>query len=337
VLRIGLRRLGVEVGVCGADRRQSVARRYVELGWNLRRAGPATALLVPEFRHKDVPLARLAASIRGADLIVDPLVSRHDTKIGDWAAADDGSFQSDHNRRIDRAAVRFADLLLCDTPQHAAYFASTYRVPASRCAVVPVGFDDARWTSRPEPPEQPFRVAFFGSYLPLHGIETIVEAAARVPEVRWTLIGGGMTFPIVRDAMARGVRLDLVPWQEPAVLVERLAEAHVLLGVFGTGAKTARVVPNKLYQGMALGRASITGDSPAIRSFFTPGEHLLTVPCGDAAALAAAVRRLRDEPALRARLALAGAARVHTHFNPQAVAARLLSAGRDLLGWSTPS
>ena len=31
------------------------------------------------------------------------------------------------------------------------------------------------------------------------------------------------------------------------------ATAHVLLGIFGRGAKSARVVPNKLYQGMALG------------------------------------------------------------------------------------
>lgn len=333
VLRIGLQRLGVEVGICSADPQHSFPRRYAALGWNLRHVGRTDAFLVPEFRHKDVPLARLAATFHGADLIVDPLVSRHDTKIGDWAAAAEGSFQSDHNRRIDRAAMRFADLVLADTPQHAAYYARAYRVPVARCAVVPVGFDDARWRVQPDPPAQPFRVAFFGSYLPLHGIETIVGAAERVPDVRWTLIGGGMTFPIVRQARARGVALEVVSWLDAEALVDRLSTAHVLLGIFGSGAKSARVVPNKLYQGMALGRASITGDTPAVRAFFSPGEHLLVVPCGDAAALADAVVRLRDDSALRLSLARAGAAHVHTSFGPEAVARRLLSAGREVLGW----
>jgi len=333
VLRVGLQRLGVEVDLCAADPRQSFVRRYAHLAWNLRHVGRADALLVPEFRHKDVPLARLAATFRGTDLIVDPLVSRHDTKVGDWRAAAPGSFQSDHNHRIDRAALRFADLVLCDTPQHAALFRRSCRVPASRCAVVPVGFDDARWRMRPEPPSQPFRVAFFGSYLPLHGVETIVAAAERVPDVRWTLIGGGMTFSVVRDAMARGVALEVVPWMDLESLVERLAAAHVLLGIFGTGAKAARVVPNKLYQGMALGRASITGDTPAVRSFFEPGRHLLLVPCGDAPALADAVRRLRDDARLRANIAIAGAAHVHASFSPEAIARRLLSAGQEVLGW----
>ena len=43
-----------------------------------------------------------------------------------------------------------------------------------------------------------------------------------------------MTFPVVRDAMARGAALEVVPWMDLESLVERLASAHVLLGIFGT-------------------------------------------------------------------------------------------------------
>src|SRR5678816_3822256 len=135
------------------------------------------ALLVPEFRHKDVPLARLLATLAGTGLVVDPLVSRYDTKVGAWGTTAPGSLQADHNRRIDRAALRFADLVLCDTAAHAAYYQRHTRVPPERCAVVPVGFDDAVFRPLPEPPAAPFRVAFYGSYLPLHGVDTIVAAA----------------------------------------------------------------------------------------------------------------------------------------------------------------
>jgi glycosyltransferase involved in cell wall biosynthesis len=310
-------------------------RRSLELVLAYARGPWGDALLVPEFRHKDVPLARLLSSVSGRPLVVDPLVSRFDTKVDDWGSAAPGSLQADHNRRIDRATVRFADLLLCDTPEHARYFQEQYRVPQERCAVVPVGFDDTVFRPLPEPPPAPFRVAFYGSYLTLHGIDVIVAAAAalRDDDIRFTLVGGGQTFEHARSAAARGLPIDIVPPLAPAALVARLAQAHVLLGIFGTSPKAARVVPNKVYQGLALGRPLVTADTPAIRAFFEPGVHLETVPAGDPGALAQAIRALRADPERRARLAAAGAAHVHACFVPEQVASRFLEAGGRVLGW----
>jgi glycosyltransferase involved in cell wall biosynthesis len=339
VLRLGLRRLGVQVAQCGVDPRARGVRRTIQLGWRWIRQARPDAVLVPEFRHKDVPLARLLATLSGASLVVDPLISRWDTKVEDWASTAPASLQADHNRRIDRAAVRFADLLVCDTAAHARYFERHYRAPAERCVVVPVGFDDTLWQPAPEPGEAPFRVAFFGSYLPLHGVETIVAAAHRLRsrDVRLLLVGGGQTFECVRAAQARGLGLEIVPGLEPAALVQRLQQAHVLLGIFGTTPKAARVVPNKVYQGLALGRALVTADTPAIREQFAPGEHLWTVPAGDPEALADAILRLRADAGLRRDLARRGAAWVHERFTPQAVARRLLDAGAERLGWAVPA
>jgi glycosyltransferase involved in cell wall biosynthesis len=247
--------------------------------------------------------------------------------------------QADHNRRIDRAALTYADLVLADTPQHARYFEAEYRVSPERCAVVPVGFDDSLFQPLPEPEVAPFRVAFFGSYLPLHGVETIVAAALRLRNsgVRFLLVGGGQTFEQARAAQAAGAPVEIAPTLVPGALVERLRSAHVILGIFGTTAKAARVVPNKVYQGMALQRAVITADTAALRDFFVPEEHLIAVPPGDDAALATAILRLRDAPDLRRRVAQAGARYVHAAFRPEAVARRLLDAGAAVLGWEVPS
>jgi glycosyltransferase involved in cell wall biosynthesis len=325
----------VQVDWARADARARLGPRSLELLWRFARAPRGSALLVPEFRHKDVPLARLLATVTQRGLIVDPLVSRWDTKVGDWGTTAAVSLQADHNRRIDRAALRFADLVLCDTAAHAAYYQRHARVQPWRCAVVPVGFDDALFQPLPEPSPAPFRVAFYGSYLPLHGVETIIAAARllRDANVRFLMAGGGQTFAIASAARAEGLPVDLVPALPPLELVERLRHAHVLLGIFGRTAKAARVVPNKVYQGLALGRALVTADSPAIREFFVPGEHLWTVPAGDAPALAEAIRRLRDDVALRQRLGRDGARWVHHEFNPERIAARLLDAGRRVLGW----
>ena len=73
--------------------------------------------------------------------------------------------------------------------------------------------------------------------------------------------------------------------------------------MFGTSDKAARVVPNKVFQCAAAGRAVITARTPALTRAF--GDALVTVPPGDAAALADAVRKLRGP----ARLAVAARAR----------------------------
>jgi glycosyltransferase involved in cell wall biosynthesis len=336
VLRSGLRRAGVAVDVCRAPLGSRSLHRTARLVAGFVRRRQPDAILVPEFRHKDVPLARFLADVQGVPLIVDPLVSRYDTKIGDWGSAQPGSFQAAHNRRLDRAAVRFADLVLCDTAAHARYFQRHYRVPVERLAVVPVGYDDAVFRPLPAPPPAPFRVAFYGSFLPLHGIDVIVAAARQLADrdMRFMLIGGGQTWDLAAAAQRDGLALELVPALPPRQLVERLRNVHVVLGIFGQSAKAARVVPNKVYQALALERALVSADSPALREFFVPGEHLLGVPAGDPGALAAALWRLRTDAALRDRLARSGAAWVHARFNPEAVARTLLRAGRDTLGWT---
>ena len=335
VLRTGLQRLGVRVDLCSAPPWDVSLLRYAVLLERHLRLAACDALLVPEFRHKDVPLGRLLASVSGSALIVDPLVSRFDTRVEDWRSVRAGSMAAAHSQRVDRAAVRFADLLLCDTAQHAHYFADAYRVPRERCAVVPVGFDDVVFQPMAPPPSQPFCVAFFGSYLPLHGVETIVGAARllRNDDVRFLLIGSGRTFDVVRQARDDGVAIEISPTLPPTQLVQRLGRAHILLGIFGTTHKAGRVVPNKIFQSLALGRTVITAATPAIEEFFTPGEHLYTVPAGNAEALAEAIRTLRSDDALRQRLAQTGARFVHAHFTPEHVARTFLKAGERQLGW----
>ena len=110
-----------------------------------------------------------------------------------------------------------------------------------------------------------------------------------------------------------------------------LAEAHISLGAFGAGEKTGRVVPHKLWQGLAAGRAVVTGDGPGVREVCKDGEHLLLVPRGNAEALAEALASLvADEPR---RLALGQRARARALevATPEAVGRSLAAAMEGLL------
>ncbi|MFM8409028.1 MAG: glycosyltransferase, partial [Alphaproteobacteria bacterium] len=90
-------------------------------------------------------------------------------------------------------------------------------------------------------------------------------------------------------------------WVAYEDLPARLRSADVVLGIFGGSQKARMVVPNKVWQAAAVGRAIVTADTPAIREVFVPGESIRLVE-RDPSALAAAIRELAADPAGRERL-----------------------------------
>lgn len=279
--------------------------------------------------YSDMPLARLVCSRRGVPLVFDPFVSQFDTHTADRRKVAPASVRGRFLYHLDRIACRLADLVILDTEAHRRYFADHVGVSLERSAVVPVGADDEELEPTPEPPTPPFRVAFYGTYMPLHGADVVVRAAQRVgvlaPDIRFVMIGRGQTLPAVRDYVRRAdvKNVELVDRVDRRTLRRLLADAHVCLGIFGTTGKATRVVPNKVYDGMSLARAVVTADTEAAREMLVHDEHALLIPPGNAAALADAVLRLRDDDALRHRIAAGGRELFIEHAGIDALSLRL--------------
>jgi glycosyltransferase involved in cell wall biosynthesis len=172
-------------------------------------------------------------------------------------------------------------------------------------------------------------VAYFGQYIPLHGVPTILEAAAALREapIDFLMVGRGQTLDAAL-AIAAAMNLKSVhfdtTWRSPAELAaEVLARADVCLGAFSTSAKAQRVVPFKVYAAMAAGRAVVTGDTPAVRELLRPRVEVEVVETGDAAALAATLRRLASSPEDRLRLSSASRAAYEARFSAPVLGRRL--------------
>jgi glycosyltransferase involved in cell wall biosynthesis len=168
-------------------------------------------------------------------------------------------------------------------------------------------------------------VLFVGRCVPLHGLDTIVEAAARLGDrARVVVIGRGPERAAAEaKARERGVAIE---WRDEvplAALPEELARAAVVLGVFGAGRKAAMVVPNKVYQAVAAGRPLVTLDGPALREVLVPDEHCIACPPGDPDALAAAIGRLLADPAGAARMGAAARAHLARELGPTRLGPRL--------------
>ena len=331
ILREGLRLAGVEVLEARVRERRALFR-YPALALEFARRGArAGFVIVPEFRHKDMPLARGLAGRRR--LVFDPLVSRHDTLVGDWGLHAPGSFQARWNLVIDRAALARADLVLCDTWAHGALFESL-GVPRARLERVLVGAEAMFFAVPPPPPAPPVRIVYIGGFLPLHGTLTLVDALTRLerqsglPEFRCELVGSGIELGAARDR-ARAAGLVRTEFTGPVAYDASpgvLARAHIVLGAFGRGEKAGRVIPHKAYQGVAAGRAVLTGDGAGLREVFEPDRHLCAVPRGDAEALAAALSQLVGDAALRERLGVCGKARAGEVATPERIGSGLRAA-----------
>jgi glycosyltransferase involved in cell wall biosynthesis len=312
ILRDGLRRAGVEVAEVCAQGRRGLGRHAALIAGFARAGRDSDVLFVPEFRHKDVPLAAFLKGRRR--LVFDPLISRHDTLVHDWGLHAPTSAQARWNLMIDRRALRLSDLVLCDTWAHGALF-ERLGARRDRLRRVLVGAEDAFFGVPPPPTTTPIRVVYVGGFLPLHGVPAVLEAVAileraahRLPDFRVQLVGKGIEFEESRAIAVRlGLeRVDFAGVVDYADSPRVLGDAQVVLGAFGASDKAGRVIPHKVYQGLAAGRAVLTGDGPGVREVFEPGVHLMTVVRDQPQAIAEGLATLLRDPSRRERLGALG-------------------------------
>jgi glycosyltransferase involved in cell wall biosynthesis len=274
------------------------------------------------------PVARLL----GRRVMFNPLVTLTDTLVEDRQLVRAGSLAARALALLDRVALRLADVVLVDTEANRHYLMECFGVDAARIVVVPVGAEDAFVPDADSvaPDDAPLDVLFVGKFTPLHGVEVIVRAAALLRDrgvaARVELVGTGQTYARAR-ALASSLELaaDTLVWTDwiPfARLPQRVRRADVALGIFDAGEKAARVVPNKLYQSLACGVASVTRCSAPVDAFLQDGVSALLVPPDDPCALADAIEQLTDA-ALRARIGGAGRAAYEAHASRAALAEQL--------------
>lgn len=310
----------------------ALAGAHIALAAQLRGHRPVEALVVGYPGHLVVPLARAAAALLQTRLVFDPLVALWDTFAGDRGLMAASGWKARAVHAVDRAAFCLPELVLADTAAHADYYRAAFALPARRLAVMPVGAlpePAADGHARALAPGEPLTVFQYGKWSPLHGAETVLAAAEalRGEPFRFVLAGEGQLSAALRERIqARG--LTNVVWRgtlAPAALRAETLAADVCLGVFGRSEKAARVVPNKVYDALSCGRPLVTADTRGAREALNAEHDALLVPAADPAALAAALRRLRDDER-RERLGVAALALYRRRFTPRAVAGCLLAA-----------
>lgn len=213
---------------------------------------------------------------------------------------------------MDRLACRLADVVVLDTRAHIDYFTKLYYMPIEKFRVLYLGYDEELFFPRPAPPEHPFKVFYYGSFLPLQGIEYIVRAAKLLEHERdiiFQIVGGGMRFGEIR-ALAESLdckNIGFLGWVPYHQLPEFIAQASVCLGGhFSDNTKAQNVIATKTYQFLGMARPTIVGDNPANAEIFTHGEHVYMCRVADPQSLVDAILTLRANRDLREKIAWGG-------------------------------
>ncbi len=334
ILTEGFTALGYEVVLCNVNPRVLPgARKY----WALFQQGRALRhthfdyifVLFPG--HTVVWLARL---LFGNRIIFDAFVSLFDSNMHDRALYSVHSFRAYYDRFFDWFSCTLARKVLVDTDAHCHYFIEHIGVSKKKLITVPVGAATA-WFLAGDKLQIKKRdtnlllVEFYGSYIPLHGVPIIVQAAHILAEenIQFRLIGSGQEYAAVRLLVEKlgGVpNIKFLHTMPREKLIENMREADICLGIFGTTKKASRVVPNKVYECAALGKPIITADTQGIREVFTDQENIFLVPQSSAQALAQAILELAADKILRKRLGAVARRKMQKHYTPEHIVKQML-------------
>lgn len=185
------------------------------------------------------------------------------------------------------------------------------------------GVDLNEYRAQPEPPAPPVVVTMVARLLRDKGVQEFVQAARLLRErgllVTMQLVGG-----VDAGNPASATQDEVDAWQQEGC-VRALGERSDVAALYAAShiavlPSYREGLPKSLIEAAACARAVVTTDVPGCRDAIEPGETGLLVPVRDVQALADAIARLAEDPALRQSMGTAGRALAEREFNIDRVA-----------------
>ena len=330
VILKGLKDNGVEIIKC-TDESKSYFSRYLKI---------ILKFLRNDLRDFDLifigffgqPLVPIIKKFSNKPIIFDAFLSAYDTMCFDRKKFSPNSVAGKFFYWLDRHSCELADKVILDSDVHINYFVNTFGLDRTKFERLFVGADDSIFfpISESECLNGKFNVFYYGSYLPLQGIEYIIKAAKQLEkdeDIQFKLVGNGIEHDkIVKLAQELDIKnVEFINWIPYENLPLEISKADICLGGhFSDVDKSKRVIAGKTFQFISMKKPVIVGDNPANRELFENGQNALLVEHANSNALADAILKLKEKKNLRLHIAEEGYRTFKSRCTPNIIGKEVL-------------
>ncbi|MFA9288654.1 MAG: glycosyltransferase family 4 protein [Weeksellaceae bacterium] len=287
--------------------------------------------------HFDVFIAWPLAKILGIKLVFNPQLIFYTGFAEEQGILNKESFMGRAAKWGESLIYNICDMVFADTPLQETFLIEQLNVKKEKIRVLPIGADDSYYRYTPYTnKDKKLNVVYYGLYSPIHGVDYIIEAARILKadkDIVFTFVGNGNAFQRNYDkaqkyGLTNCVFYPNTPLDQHPAIIEK---GDIFLGFLEKHPSVDRIIPNKIYQGLALNKVVLTADAAVTRSLFKHKENMYLVKPADPQALANAVLELKNDPTLRKHIAESGNDLFKKEFKPEQVANKLVSFMKELL------
>ena len=119
------------------------------------------------------------------------------------------------------------------------------------------------------------KILFYGSFIPLHGIDIILNAFSLMEKnnikFEANIIGKGQMYSEMKK-LYDNLNLKQVSMNGEVInenqLSDMIREHDIVLGIFGESEKAKSVIPNKVYQSTACRKCTVTMNASVLNEFY---------------------------------------------------------------------
>ncbi len=273
----------------------------------------------------DIFPAKIISFFSGKKLVLNPLVSTYNTLIEDRKVIKKNSFTAKLIYQIEKTGLKLSDKIILDTKTHAEYFIEKFKLDKKKFLVIPVGAEEKIFYPRKDRKKDGFFVGFYGTFIPLHGIKYIIKAAKLLEKenIIFEIIGKGQIYLEIKSLAKENSNIKFSKEVGLALLPEKISKFDVCLGIFGETKKASMVIPNKVFQCLAMKKPVITGESKAIKEVFIHKKNIFLCKMADEKSLTEAIIELKKNKALREKISSEGNTLFNEKFTTKKIGIKL--------------
>lgn len=209
-------------------------------------------------------------------IINDFFISNYDTYVYDRKKITNKNPRAWWKYFQDWFNFKFSKYILSDTMAHFKYWEELFGKFKGKHLVFPVLADrEIYYPVKEEIKDEKIKILFYGSFIPLHGIDVILKAFSIMEkdglEFEARIVGKGQNLNQMKalfdELNLSNVTMngEFMPEDELADLIR---EYDIVLGIFGNSQKAKSVIPNKVYQSTACKKCTVTMKSDVVYEFY---------------------------------------------------------------------